>query len=335
MNILVIGGTQFVGRAIVEAAMARGHQITLFHRGRTNPGIFTDAEHVHGDREHDLHLLQDRRWDAVIDTSGYVPRIVGLSVEKLANAVDHYTFISTVSVYDEAALPPGQGPDEDSPLAQLEDESVEDVTGETYGGLKVLCERTATAILGDKLLTIRPGLIVGPTDHTDRFTYWPVRAARGGRMLAPPQDAETQVIDVRDLGEWAVRMIEAKATGTFNAVGPEQPLNFGHILAASVEAAGARTAEVIHASEAFLLENDIQPWSEFPAWLPGDRNALMRASNRRAMAAGLTYRPIETTAADILRWYAAERGIEAPLRSGLDPDKEQQVLAAWMAQKKD
>src|SRR5579872_4273010 len=228
MKLLILGGTVFLGRHIVEAALARGHEVTLFNRGQHNPDLFPEVEKLRGDRNGDLAALQGRQWDAAIDTSGFVPRVVRASAEALANAVKHYTFISSISVYADFTK---LGIDESSPVAKLVDESVEEVTGETYGGLKALCEQAAEEALPGKVLIVRPGLIVGPDDQTDRFTYWPYRVAQGGEMLAPGRPAhQEQFIDVRDLAQWIVRMVEAGKTGVYNATGPDYVLSTQQLL---------------------------------------------------------------------------------------------------------
>ncbi|MCE5207811.1 MAG: epimerase, partial [Chloroflexi bacterium] len=207
MKILVIGGTRFLGRAAVEAVLAAGHKVTLFNRGVSNPSLYPQVETIIGDRSMDLSLLKGRSWDAVIDTCGYVPRVVRMSASALSGSVGHYTFISTISVYSETWK---TGIDENGVLGVLEDETTEEITGGAYGPLKALCEQAAEDAMPGRVLTIRPGLIVGPHDPTDRFTYWPVRVAQGGEVLAPDSpDYKCQVIDVRDLAEWNIRMIEA------------------------------------------------------------------------------------------------------------------------------
>jgi 2'-hydroxyisoflavone reductase len=228
MDLLILGGTLFLGRHLVIAARERGHKVTLFHRGKTNPDLFPEVEKIHGDRKESLAPLAGRRFDAVIDTSAYVPRVAGMAARALAPHVGHYTFISTISVY---ANPRTPGQDEDAPLAALADEATEEVNGDTYGGLKVLCERVVAETLPGRTLTIRPGLISGPFDPTDRFTYWPERVAGGGEVLAPaPPAGTTQHIDGRDLAAWTIRAVESGRTGVFNATGPDYPLTFGESL---------------------------------------------------------------------------------------------------------
>jgi 2'-hydroxyisoflavone reductase len=221
MEILVIGGTVFLGRALVEAALEKDHRVTLFNRGKSNPECFPEVEKLLGDREIDLSILEGRSWDVVVDTCGYVPRVVRKSAELLADAVEHYTFISTVSVYADLSTPHN---DEHAAVGKIEDETIEKVTGETYGPLKALCEQAVMKAMPDRVLVVRPGLIVGPHDPSDRFTYWVQRVSRGGEVLAPkPASMPVEFIDVRDLAEWILRMVEIRETGIYNAVGPGQP----------------------------------------------------------------------------------------------------------------
>src|SRR5579863_2076845 len=231
MKLLILGGTVFLGRSIVEAALSRGHEVTLFNRGLHNPDLFPEVEKIRGNRNEDISLLQegDRHWDATIDTSGYVPRAVQASAEALVGRVHHYTFISSISVFADFSK---DGIDEQSPVGTLEDETVEEVTNESYGPLKALCEQAAERAMPGRVLVVRPGLIVGPNDVTDRFTYFPYRVAQGGEMLAPGEpEQQTQFIDVRDLAEWIVRMVEAGKTGTYNATGPDYALTMEQFLA--------------------------------------------------------------------------------------------------------
>ncbi|HSL44049.1 MAG TPA: NAD-dependent epimerase/dehydratase family protein, partial [Anaerolineales bacterium] len=232
MRILMIGGTYFLGRHLVKAALEHDHDVTLFNRGKSNPGLFPQLETILGDREKDINKLEGRIWDAVIDTSGYFPRVVRLSAQVLEPNVPRYVFISSISVYENFRK---VGINESDPVGKIQDETVEEITGEMYGPLKALCEETVRDIFGlERSLIIRPGLIVGPHDPTDRFTYWPVRVARGGDVLAPQKpDAAIQIIDVRDLAEWIIRLIEANASGTYNATGPDYELTLGKLLEVS------------------------------------------------------------------------------------------------------
>ena len=329
MKLLIIGGTRFLGRALATAALDSGWELTLFNRGRSNPDLFPDAEKLIGDRDGGLAALKGRRWDAVIDTCGYVPRLVGDAARLLADAVDLYTFISTISVY---ADPPPSGLNESSPLATLADASTEEVNGETYGGLKVLCEQAASAAMDGRALHVRCGLIVGPHDMTDRWTYWPLRVAEGGEMLAPGDPAAPlQYIDVRDLAEWTLRATAARLSGPYNATGPAEPRAIQAMLAEMRAVTGADT-RFTWVDESFLLEQGIQPWMTLPLWLPAELGGLHRASIAKALAAGLTFRPLAATVRETLSWNAerpAERSRDHDL--SLPRIREAEILAAWHA----
>lgn len=328
MDILVIGGTQFVGRYLVEAALQRGHRLTLFHRGQTNPGLFSETEHLLGDREHDLQLLAGRRWDAVIDTCGYTPRAVRAAAERLSSAVDRYLFVSTIAVFADFSQP---GLKEDAPLGKLPDGASQEFTPENYGPLKALCEGVVERVFGERGLLIRPGLIVGPHDPTDRFTYWVQRIARGGQVLAPGDpDRRVQFIDARDLAGWSLNRLEAGDGGAYNATGPVQPLTMGEMLKTCARVS-ASAPEIVWAAEDFLLSNGIEPWSELPLWLPGPEDqGLLQVDCSKALAAGLTFRPLTDTVADVLAWdQGRPPGLER--QAGLDPAREAEILQAWHA----
>jgi 2'-hydroxyisoflavone reductase len=331
LRLLILGGTRFVGRHLAAAALARGHAVTLVHRGQTNPGLFPEAEHLLGDRGGDLSFLSGRRWDAAVDVNGYVPRLVRASAARLAGAVERYVFISTVSAY--AGLS-AAGATEEAPLAQppsKQAEQTEEVTGETYGWLKALCEREAAAAFPGRTLIVRPGLLVGPEDHTGRFAYWPWRFARGGEILAPDAPGSAvQLLDARDLGEWIVRQVESGATGVYNATGPESPLTLGGILSTVREIANP-TAAITWVDPDFLLARGVAPWSELPLWLPGE-SGFNRVDNRRARAAGLTFRPLAETVRDTLRWLQGLGGIllvSADRSPQLTPERESELLREW------
>ncbi len=327
MRLLVLGGTRFLGRHLVNAALAHDHQITLFNRGQSNPDLFPQVEKLIGDRDGDLSALENRQWDAVIDTCGYYPRIVRASAELLADSVGHYTFISSISAYAAPILP---GTSEIGPLATMKDESIEEITGETYGPLKVLCERAAKAAMQGRTLIIRPGLIVGPHDPTDRFTYWPVRLARGGSVLVPDcLDMKVQVIDARDLAEWTIRMAESQQTGVFNAVGPEYTMTLEDVLTACQLASG-NTVSLIAADQAFLREHGVEPWTGLPLWVTAEDAGIERIKNTKAIAAGLTFRPIATIARDTLEWHRT-RPVDYEMRAGISTAKEAEIIAAWRA----
>ena len=328
MKILVLGGTVFVGRHLVEAALTAGHTVTMFNRGETNPGLFPGVETIYGDRTVDLRGLAGRKWDAVIDTAGYVPRVVRMSAEFLAASVVHYTFISSISVF---AGFRDRGMDESAPVGRLEDPITEEVTGDAYGPLKALCEDASEAAMPGKTLIIRPGLIVGPHDPTDRFTYWPARIATGGEVLAPVgPECETQLIDVRDLAEWTVRMVQAKATGVFNATGPATPLTLGEVIETCREVSRS-DAKPVWVPEEFIKEMGISPWMDLPLWVgASEEMAGFAAINcRKAIAAGLTFRPLRETVADTLAWDGQRASL--PRKAGLSPENETAALAMWHA----
>ena len=325
MKILIIGGTRFLGKAIVEAAIARGHTITLFNRGQSNPDWFPNVEQLRGDRNLDLSALVGRHWDAGIDTSAYFPRQVRILLDTIGGQIDHYTFISSISVYADFSQ---SGLNEDSKVATIANPDIEEVTGETYGALKALCEQAAEKALPGRVLTIRPGLIVGPYDPTDRFTYWPARIARGDDILAPDSgDWVTQIIDVRDLAEWNIHLVENRITGIFNATGPAQPLTFGQLLD-NCQKISQNDGRLIWASNQFLLDHGVQPWSELPLWLPGLEDAgANQIDIQKALDASLSFRPLEETIRDTLAWEGA-RLSDHPWRAGLSPEKETELIKA-------
>ena len=333
-TILVLGGTGFLGPAIVEAAQARGHTLTLFNRGKTNPHLFPDVEKLHGDRDGKLQELEGRTWDAVVDTSGYVPRIVKMSADLLAAATKHYVFISTISVYRDLDKP---NADEGAPLATAPDPKSEDVP-QFYGALKALSEQAAEASMPGRVTTIRPGLIVGPRDQTGRFTYWPVRVQRGGEILAPGTGADpVQWMDVRDLAEWIIHVIEQRTMGVYNALGPTGGLPMVDFLAQVAAGAGAPDARFTWVDAAFLDKEKVTPWGDMPVWIPaeGETAGVGTMSNARAVAAGLRFRPADDSARATLEWL---RGLDEEERKkvtqgGLPAERETQVLAKWHARK--
>lgn len=328
MKLLVIGGTRFLGRHFVEAALARGHAVTLFHRGRSNPGLFPAAEAVLGDRDGGLGALAGRTWDAVLDPSGYVPRVVRQSAAALAGRAGFYAYVSSISAY---APPLAPGADESAPLATLADPAVEEITGETYGGLKAACEREVARVFGERALVVRPGLIVGPHDTTDRFPYWPRRLARGGDVLAPGDGGQpVQVIDARDLAAWLLAMIERGAGGTYNATGPAGPVTMRDVLEAAALVLGV-PSRLVWVDEAFLLERGVTPWTELPLWVPREEAGLDEVSIARALAAGLELRPLAATVRDTLAWDLARPDSAREGSPALRPGREAELLAAWRA----
>jgi 2'-hydroxyisoflavone reductase len=331
-TILVLGGTGFLGPHVVEYARTRGHTVTLFNRGKTHPGLFPDVEKLQGDRDGKLEALKGRTWDAVVDTSGYVPRIVKMSAELLAPSVKQYIFISTISVYDADKIP---NADETAKLLTIPDPTNE-VVRENYGALKALCEQAAEAAMPGRVANIRPGLIVGPGDPTGRFTHWPTRIAEGGEVLAPGDGTTpTQWIDGRDLGAWVVRMIEDGKTGVYNALGPETRITMKQVLDTCNEVGGNK-AQLTWVPADFLAKQGVAPWSDMPMWIDlSEMAGFGTMQNKRAIAAGLTFRPIKETAADTLAWVATLSPDDAAKMksSGIKRDKEAAVLAAWKEKK--
>jgi 2'-hydroxyisoflavone reductase len=329
LRLLVLGGTRFIGPHFVEQALARGHQVTLFNRGKTNPGRVTNVEVLHGDRNGQLDALKGRQWDAVLDTSAFVPRIVKLSAELLAPSVSHYVYVSSISAYASFA----QANDESSPTGKIADETVEKVDENTYGPLKVLCEQTAERIMPGRVTVLRPGLIVGPDDNTDRFTYWPARVARGGEVMAPNSRAdEIQIVDVRDLAAFALRCIEQRTLGIFNLVSPVHTFTMGGLLDSCVAAAKS-DAKVTWVPATFLAEQKVEGWSDMPVWVHAVEEAgFALTSAERALAAGLNVRPLADTVRDTLAWHLSRPAEQqAKLKAGITPEREREVLAAWHA----
>jgi len=327
MRILIIGGTRFVGRHIVEAALARRHAVTLFNRGKSNPDLFPQVETILGDREKDLDKLKGRIWDTVVDTSGYLPRLVRLSAESLERSASRYVFISSISVYENFRK---IGIDESYPVGKIDDETVEEITGGSYGPLKALCEQAVLDTFGgERTLIIRPGLIVGPHDPTDRFTYWPVRVTRGGDVLAPQKpEAAIQIIDVRDLSEFIIKLIEENASGVYHATGPDYELTFGRLLEVGKQVSGSE-ADFKWASVEFLNQHKVEAWSDMPAWVPDDEEGVgfSRVDVSKAIQAGLQFRPLDETVRDTLEW-AKTRPADYEWRAGLTAEREAKVLAA-------
>lgn len=349
MNILIIGGTKFLGRALVEAALARGHEVTLFNRGQSEPDAFADSagrvEQIHGDRNSDLHRLNGRTWDAAIDTCGYTSSAVRASAEALADKVEHYTFISTMSVYASQATP---NADESAALAQLAEGQEEGNGYETYGESKALAEAAAERAMPGRVLHVRAGLLIGPNDYVERFPYWVQRVARAsddqGEVLVPDAfERPLQTIDVRDVAAWVLDGIVAGRTGAFNVTGHVSTL--GHLFETLLEVTDRR-ATLVPVDEAFLLERDVAPFADLPLWLPpGDEYAgFMTRSVDRAFDAGLDERPLAASARDVLAWDAARRESGAVTdfpreamgtKMGLTPQRERALIDAWRAHQAD
>lgn len=317
MKILLLGGPRFVGRALTDAALARGHELTFFNRGQTNPGLYPDVERLKGDRGGELGALRARTWDAVVDTCGYLPRTVRASAEALAGS-SLYCFVSSVSVYADFSVPA----DETSPVAELGELPDSEVTDASYGALKALCEKAVRETFAERSLVIRPGLIVGPHDPTGRFTYWPHRVARGGEVLAPgPPTRLVQVIDVRDLAEWTLSLCEDFVGGTYNAIHPG--VSFAELLE-TCRAVSSTDARFTWVSDEFLLEQGVGEWLELPLWLADPALAAAdRVNVSRAIGRGLRFRPFEETARATLELASPTDAV------GLTRAREDRLLATW------
>ncbi len=334
MRILILGGTGFTGPYQVRYALSRGHKVTTFNRGKTHPGESPDeVEQLIGDRNGQLDALKNRQWDVVIDNPTTLPAWVRDAAQILKGNVERYVFISTISVYGEVKI----GPDETAPTEKYEGadpykETLEAMKAsgyKTYGPLKALSEKEAEKWFPGKTLIIRPGLIVGPRDETDRFTYWPVRIDRGGEVLAPGTSSDpVQFIDARDLAEWTIRMVENRETGIYNATGPSKQLRVGGMLD-QIKAALDSNATFTWVMEDFLTRQKVEPWSDMPVWT-GKDSGLARAKIDRALSNGLTFRPLAETAHDTLAWFKSlPQDRQSKLRAGLTPEREAEVLAAW------
>jgi 2'-hydroxyisoflavone reductase len=319
VRLLLLGGPRFLGRAIADAALERGNELTFFNRGTTNPSLYPKVERIVGDRIGDLAGLRGRSWDAVVDTCGYLPHVVRASADALSGS-GLYCFVSSISVYADFSSPT----DEESPVAELGDLPTDEVTDESYGALKALCEEVVRDAFDTRALVVRPGLIVGPHDPTGRFTYWPHRIARGGEVLAPgPPERPTQIIDVRDLGDWIVELCERGTIGTFNAT---HPGFMWSELMESCTAVSGSDAEVTWVPDEFLLEREVGQWMELPLWLADPEYAAAdRAVVSRALDAGLEFRPLDETVRGTLE------EAETTEAAGLTPEREAELLAEWHA----
>ncbi len=338
LRILILGGTGFIGPHQVRYALARGHKVTLFNRGKQKEAWPGAVEELLGDRNTgNLKALQGREWDVCIDNPTTLPFWVRDAGHVLRGKVKQYIFISTISVYAENDRP---GADESAAvlkyagkdaLAETE-ESFRPHLGELYGPLKAVSEKEASKQFGKATTIVRPGLIVGPGDQTDRFTYWPVRLARGSEVLAPGDGSDpVQFIDARDLAEWIIRMAESRSFGTFNATGPQARLTMQPMLA-EIGAAVHSSAQLTWVPTKFLEEQKVEAWSDLPVWVPaqGDSAGFASRNIKKALAAGLTFRPLTATAADTLAWFneqPPER--QAKLHAGLTAEREAAILAAW------
>ncbi len=340
MNVLVLGGTGFIGPPMVEYLLDRGHNVTLFNRGQTKTDLFPGVEKLVGDRNDNLEALKGREWDVVFDNHATLPRWVRQTAELLRGSVGRYVHVSTISVYAEPdfTMPDDREeeeklrPDEDAPLSQLPEDwdGSENITGATYGPFKWQAEAEAQKAFPGKATIVRPGLIVGPGDPTDRFTYWPLRIGRGGEILSPGTGRDsTQIIDARDLVKFIVTLAENDQSGVFNATGPEARLSMAEMLY-GIRALTNTPLEFTWVPAEFLEQQGVSPWGDMPCWIPG--SAIMNVRLDRAFAAGLTCRPLAETVTDLLLWHDSlpeER--RETVRAGISPEREAEVLAAWHA----
>jgi 2'-hydroxyisoflavone reductase len=328
-TLLILGGTGFIGPHLTAEALRLKWKVTHFNRGKRIADGMPGVETLLGDRKGQLDTLRDRRWDVVIDDTGYIPKYVKMSAELLAPNVGYCLYISSISAYASFARPN----DENSPTGKLTDPETEEITDDSYGPMKALCERYSAAAFKDRIAVVRPGYIVGPFDSTDRFTYWPVRASKGGEMLAPgtPKDP-VQIIDVRDLCAWMMKLVEARTTGYFNAVTTPGAITMGDLISASVKASPQSGTKVTWVAEDFLAAHWKPIELDLPPWAPtkGDSAAASLTSNERAKKTGLRSRPIQDTVRDTLAWFQnLPTDRQATLRAGLPPVRESETLQAW------
>lgn len=327
MNILIIGGTRFVGRHVVEAALNAGYHVTLFNRGKSNPRLYPTVETLHGDRDGGLEALSGRQWDVVYDINGYLPRIVRQSAEKLVGHVGRYVFVSSVSVYAEMERHTDEAT---APLHELADPTVETITGETYGGLKVLCERVVTELYGDRGLIVRPGFIVGRYDYAARLPYLITRFKRGGERLAGTPDQLAQIIHARDLAEWMLLASHKALSGAYNLTGKPLPMQ---ALLNAINTKVATPNSITYTSDAFLQAQDIQPVDGLTYWVPKDLEGLMQVNIEKALSSGLALQSLDAIIDDIITWDGLDEQVTAsisgPMGAPLTPAREDELLTTW------
>ena len=340
LKILVLGGTGLIGPPMVKYALARGHEVTLFNRGKTNTQLFPELEKIRGDRNDDISALgavvaTGRSWDVVIDNTASIPRWVEESAQLLKDNAGLYLYTSSISAYADHTTP---NADETAPVGTISDEEAaevktnQDITGENYGPLKARCEKAAQNAFPGHCIVVRPGLIVGPGDYSDRFTYWPVRIHRGGEVMAPGNPTDpVQFIDCRDLGEWYIRLVENKAVGVYNGTGPASAMSVSEMLY-GIRATTADPVSFTWVPADFLKGHEVEEWMHMTVWVPpeGEYAGFSSSSIQRALDAGLTFRPLAVTAVDtVVYWNSLPEERRAKPRAGLDAEKEKQVLAAW------
>ncbi|WP_257350642.1 SDR family oxidoreductase [Pseudalkalibacillus decolorationis] len=344
MKILIVGGTRFLGRALVEEALKRGHEITLFNRG-TNQEAFPEVEQLIGNRDSDVSVLANRKWDIVMDTCGFAPHQIKKIADVLGDNIEHYTFISSISVYKDWI--PLNITEDYHLQSMLPDDKLKDVEAgkispyEYYGELKVLSEAEAEKHWPGRVLHIRAGLLVGPFDYTDRLPYWVQRVAQGGKVLVPgPSNRPVQLIDVKDVAAWALIMAENKTAGTFNVTGPNDILTIEELLN-TCKAVTNSDSEFVWAEEQFMLEHKVQPWTDMPLWIPeyfpleGETEAWKGSfsiSVEKAVNAGLSFRPLEDTIYDVYQWEKERQDTER--KAGIAQEREQVLLDTWFQKKK-
>ncbi len=325
MDILIIGGTQFVGRHLAEAALAAGHKVTLFNRGKTGPGLYPEAEHLIGDRDGDLDVLKGRKWDVAFDPSGYLPRVVRQSAELLQDAVGHYVFISSISVYVDS-----DNADENAPLNVLDDPTSEDIP-KHYGALKVACENVVTELYGERGLNARPGFIVGQYDSSPRMPGLLWRYDREGERIAGLPDQPVQIIHSRDMADWLLRAVDAGYHGAYNMTG--RPIKMNELLDAVVEAIGKPTT-ITYTDDELMKMHDIQPVDGVGYWVPAEARGFMQANVDKVFAAGYTERPLKQTITETLAWLRqdglkSESLVERIKARAISLEKEAEMLEAW------
>ena len=326
MEVLLIGGPRFLGMALLNTLLEKKHNVTVFNRGKTNPTFFDGKiKKITGNRDGEISKIGNKTFDVVIDTCGYVPRVVKQSVEYLQNKTTKYVFISSISVYEDSTE---LDRDETAKVIELENKTTEDIMGQpsNYGGLKVLCEGVVQEAFGKQAIIIRPGLIVGPHDPSNRFTYWPVRIRKGGNILVPGDSCKVQIIDVRDLAEFIVTLLEKNKAGVYNATGPEQSYEFREIAEKITEVTQANV-NFQWVNNTWLQEQNVGPWMEFPLWEPSaESQASMQVSIEKALQDGLQFRSLEDTVQATLKWYDEIGGDTKTWSAGLKKEKEDELL---------